>query len=244
MAPNDLRISRKSARCRLETDIRVGGVRAGPVIGVLLMELLFGHLGFELPAGASGFGFALFIFGVGIQAVRFFPRLAGIDLPAEAAKLARERGLGRGRRSGSVGSLPIVRAYRVTGNLVGQAVAQLRVEHHGELRGKALKLRRGDKLLEIEPPDLVDKWEHRCAWRVYGDAQRRRQVGVPPGTEPAAGGPAQLHAPACRPGCGRGPDRLGECMIRPYASYPSSAWARGRGSSASRSSPYPHNLQK
>jgi len=31
-----------------------------------------------------------------ILAVRFFPRIAGIDLPAEAAKLARERGLGRG----------------------------------------------------------------------------------------------------------------------------------------------------
>ncbi|HSO81673.1 MAG TPA: hypothetical protein VLR48_03535, partial [Thiocapsa sp.] len=48
--------------------VRLAGIEAGPVIGVLLVGLGFGHLGFELPAAASAFGFALFIFSVGIQA--------------------------------------------------------------------------------------------------------------------------------------------------------------------------------
>ncbi len=52
----------------LVAKIRIADVPAGPVIGVLLMGLLFGHLGFEAPPGASAFGFALFIFSVGIQA--------------------------------------------------------------------------------------------------------------------------------------------------------------------------------
>ncbi|EXJ12642.1 aspartate:alanine exchanger family transporter [Imhoffiella purpurea] len=261
-------------------DIRIAGVQAGPVIGVLLVGLLFGHLGFSLPAGASSFGFALFIFGVGIQAgptffsafaadgaryialaavvamtalglsialthllglehgfgagllagaltstptlagaqdavnsgiaavpeglsrsqvlenisvgyaityvfgtvgmilaVRFFPRLAGIDLRAEAAKLARERGLGRGRRGGGAGSLPIVRAYRIPDGLVGKTVEQMRSEHSGERRGKALKLRRGDRLQDVTP-DLVAEAGDRVAM-IAGipDHQRLRELG-------------------------------------------------------------------
>jgi len=49
-------------------NIRIAGIQAGPVIGVLVVGLVFGHLGFVAPAGASSFGFALFIFSVGIQA--------------------------------------------------------------------------------------------------------------------------------------------------------------------------------
>lgn len=49
-------------------NIRIAGIEAGPVIGVLLVGLLFGHFGFSAPSGASSFGFALFIFSVGIQA--------------------------------------------------------------------------------------------------------------------------------------------------------------------------------
>ena len=215
----------------LVAKIRIAGVPAGPVIGVLLVGLLFGHLGFSAPPGASSFGFAFFIFSVGIQAgpaffsafaadglryvtlacvvaitavalslvlarlvgleygfsagmlaapsparrpspaprmpsgaawrpcrkrcpqakalenigvgyaityvfgtlgmilvVRLLPRIAGIDLPAEAAKLARERGFGRGRRRGPGGSLPIVRAYRLPADMVGKTVAQVDAE--------------------------------------------------------------------------------------------------------------------
>ena len=49
-------------------NIRIADIEAGPVIGVLLVGLLFGHFGFSAPPGASSFGFALFIFSVGIQA--------------------------------------------------------------------------------------------------------------------------------------------------------------------------------
>ena len=237
-------------------NIRIAGIQAGPVIGVLLVGLVFGHLGFSAPAGASSFGFALFIFSVGIQAgptffsafaadglryvtlafvvagtavaltfgltqlldlehgfsagllagaltstptlagaqdavnsgiaalpdgisaskvlenisvgyaityifgtvgmilaVRFFPRIAGIDLPAEAAQLARERGLKRGRRRGIGGKLPIVRAYRVSERVVGKTVAQVQAEA-GNIQGKVLRVKRGSKLLD-GTPDLV-----------------------------------------------------------------------------------------
>jgi putative transport protein len=237
-------------------NIRIAGIEAGPVIGVLLVGLLFGHLGFSAPPGASGFGFALFIFSVGIQAgptffsafaadgvryvtlafvvattavaltlaltglvgleygfsagmlagaltstptlagaqdavnsglasmpeavsqakalenisvgyaityvfgtvgmilaVRFFPRIAGIDLPAEAAKLAHERGLGRGRRRGLGRSLPIVRAYRLPAEMVGKTVSKVHAEA-GNVPGKILRIKRGSKLLD-SAPDLV-----------------------------------------------------------------------------------------
>lgn len=234
-------------------NIRIAGIQAGPVIGVLLVGLLFGHFGFSAPPGASSFGFALFIFSVGIQAgptffsafaadglryvtlafvvaatavaltlaltrlagleygfsagmlagaltstptlagaqdavssglatmpegvsqakalenisvgyaityifgtvgmilaVSLLPRLAGIDLPAEAATLAKERGLGRGRRRGLGGSLPIVRAYRLPTEMAGKTVGQVNAEA-GNLQGKVLRIKRGSKLLESSP---------------------------------------------------------------------------------------------
>ncbi|MBK5966706.1 hypothetical protein CCR95_22160, partial [Thiocystis minor] len=52
----------------LAGNLRLAGLQAGPVIGVLVVGLFFGHLGFVAPVGAGTFGFALFIFSVGIQA--------------------------------------------------------------------------------------------------------------------------------------------------------------------------------
>ncbi len=240
-------------------DIRIGGIQAGPVIGVLLVGLVFGHFGFSLPAGVATFGFALFIFSVGIEAgptffsafaadgaryvtlagvvgatavglaltvaylvgfepgfkagllagaltstptlagaqdavksglavlpegltasqalenisvgyaitylfgtvgmilaVRFFPRIAGIDLPAEAVKLAKERGLGRSRRFSGATSLPIIRAYAVAADDVGKTVAQALADY-GEITGKVLKVKRGKELLEPTPELVLEK---------------------------------------------------------------------------------------
>ncbi len=242
----------------LAGNIRIAGTQIGPVIGVLLAGLLLGHLGYSAPDGASAFGFALFIFSVGIQAgptffsafladgpkyialalvvaltalalallfsrligldhgfgagllagaltstptlagaqdavnsglatlpegltraevlenisvgyaitylfgtvgmimaVRFFPRIAGIDLAAEAEKLAKERGLGRSRRRGrhSGSSLPIIRSYQVSANAVGKSVQQVYAETR-EQAGKILKIKRGNNLIDVHP-DLV-----------------------------------------------------------------------------------------
>lgn len=239
-------------------NIRIAGIESGPVIGVLLAGLMLGHFGFSAPEGTSAFGFALFIFSVGIQAgptffsafmadgpkyialaiavastalalamlfshlmglehgfgagllagaltstptlagaqdsvnsglaslpadlprekvlenisvgyaityvfgtvgmilaVRFFPRIAGIDLAAEAEMLAKERGLGRNRRRGrsSGPNLPIIRAYEVSRDAVGKTVKQVHAERGGQ-EGKILKLKRGKKLIDIRP-DLV-----------------------------------------------------------------------------------------
>jgi len=49
-------------------NIRVLGISPGPVGGVLLAGLLFGHFGFSMYGGIQTFGFALFIFCVGYQA--------------------------------------------------------------------------------------------------------------------------------------------------------------------------------
>jgi putative transport protein len=49
-------------------NIRVAGISLGSVGGVLLVGLLFGHLGFSMHSGAQTFGFAIFIFCVGYQA--------------------------------------------------------------------------------------------------------------------------------------------------------------------------------
>ncbi len=48
--------------------IRLGPIEFGSTTGVLLMGLLFGHLGFPTQPGAASFGFTIFIFSVGLQA--------------------------------------------------------------------------------------------------------------------------------------------------------------------------------
>lgn len=54
-------------------NIRIGSISVGHVTGVLLAGMLFGHIGVAESPGAASFGFALFIFSVGLQAgPRFF----------------------------------------------------------------------------------------------------------------------------------------------------------------------------
>lgn len=49
-------------------NIKVFSVPVGSTIGVLLIGLCFGHYGLTIPAEVGSFGFALFIFSVGLQA--------------------------------------------------------------------------------------------------------------------------------------------------------------------------------
>jgi putative transport protein len=49
-------------------NIKIFAVPVGPTIGVLLVGLFFGHYGLSMDAGVGSFGFALFIFSVGLQA--------------------------------------------------------------------------------------------------------------------------------------------------------------------------------
>lgn len=48
--------------------IKIGPIELGSTTGVLLVGLLFGHLGLTADATIGSFGFAIFIFAVGIQA--------------------------------------------------------------------------------------------------------------------------------------------------------------------------------
>jgi putative transport protein len=49
-------------------NVRIAGMEVGPTIGVLLVGLVFGHYGLSISPAVGSFGFALFIFSVGIQA--------------------------------------------------------------------------------------------------------------------------------------------------------------------------------
>jgi putative transport protein len=49
-------------------NLRILGTPVGPTIGVLVAGLVFGHFGLSMDLGVSSFGFALFIFSVGIEA--------------------------------------------------------------------------------------------------------------------------------------------------------------------------------
>jgi putative transport protein len=90
-----------------------------------------------------------------ILAIRYFPKLARIDLPVEANRLARERGLTRKRSAGpaDAGNFPVIRAYRVSEQGVGMTMDQVQARSRG-VGAKLLKLRRGKKLLDLTP-DLV-----------------------------------------------------------------------------------------
>jgi putative transport protein len=48
--------------------IKIGGIKAGSTIGVLLAGLVFGHFGFTIDPVIGSIGFSLFIFSVGLQA--------------------------------------------------------------------------------------------------------------------------------------------------------------------------------
>ena len=49
-------------------NVRFGDITVGPTIGVLIAALVFGHYQLTVPAAYGSFGFALFIFSVGLQA--------------------------------------------------------------------------------------------------------------------------------------------------------------------------------
>lgn len=238
--------------------VRIASVAVGPTAGVLLAALLFGHLGYPDIGWAGTFGFALFIFSVGLQAgpsffsvflsdgsryialafvvaatavllavglaaaleldyglnagllagsltstptlagaedavksglaelprgmgaraarrnisigyaityvfgtvglilfIRYLPRIARIDLPAEARKLARERGLDKGRDALDMGDmLPIIRAYRVSSEMIGHTIERLTVETPDGVA--ALRIRRGGKLLDATPKETLE----------------------------------------------------------------------------------------
>ena len=68
-------------------NIRVAGISLGSVGGVLLVGLLFGHLGFSMHAGAQTFGFAIFIFST-LTGVTLFDLRITVVIPQRCSSLA------------------------------------------------------------------------------------------------------------------------------------------------------------
>jgi putative transport protein len=101
-----------------------------------------------------------YIFGTAglIIFVRYFPVIFRIDLPAEARKLAEQRGALREfwQRRQRRRQLPLIRAYRVPegGEIVGKRLEQVVVER--EKRFTPLKVRRGTQILEPDPELVIE----------------------------------------------------------------------------------------
>jgi putative transport protein len=112
--------------------IRFGAFQLGPVAGVLVAGLLFGHLGFETNAAIHSFGFVLFMFAVGYQAgprfiqalkkdgrrylvIAVIVSLSGFALALAAARiLGFEPGMSAGLLAGSLTSTPTLAAADAT----------------------------------------------------------------------------------------------------------------------------------
>jgi len=98
-----------------------------------------------------GVGYAItYLFGtVGlIVGIRFFPKILGIDLPAEAKKLAAERGLLPRKHKRTGKTIPIIRAYEINAesDAVGKTIGEVLASQREGV--KVLKIRRGKEILD------------------------------------------------------------------------------------------------
>ena len=121
--------------------IRFGAFQLGPVAGVLIAGLLFGHLGFESNPAIQSFGFVLFMIAVGYQAgprfiqalkkdgrrylvIAVIVSLTGFGLALGAARiLGFEQGISAGLLAGSLTSTPTLAAADATVQSPGFAIS-------------------------------------------------------------------------------------------------------------------------
>lgn len=113
-----------------------------------------------LPAGVSAeqainnisVGYAItYLFGTAglITFIRYAPTLLRVDLAAEAAALARQRGLHEETDTSGRRDIPVVRAYRMTSAVDGRTVRELQMDRTG--RFTPLGVRRDGVVLKPEP---------------------------------------------------------------------------------------------
>ena len=122
--------------------IRFGSFQLGPVAGVLIAGLLFGHLGFESNPAIQSFGFVLFMFAVGYQAgprfiqalrndgrrylvIAVLVSLSGFGLALAFSRiLGFEPGISAGLLAGSLTSTPTLAAADATVQSAGFAIPE------------------------------------------------------------------------------------------------------------------------
>lgn len=123
----------------------------------------------SIPAGGSadqvvqniGVAYAItYVFGtVGLLAlVKLVPAVLRVDLAAEAAKFARERGFGG--KGGRV-QRPILRAYVLENEaFIGKTLAQISADNlatHGRHKGSLYKIKRGRTMIEPTPETVLER---------------------------------------------------------------------------------------
>jgi putative transport protein len=105
-------------------NLKIGATALGPTVGVLLTALVFGHYGLEVLPQVGAFGFALFIFSVGLDAgpsffsafredalkyitLALIVAVCGFSMALVSAKLLSfEPGFGAGLLAGALTSTP------------------------------------------------------------------------------------------------------------------------------------------
>ncbi len=120
-----------------------------------------------------------YIFGtVGmILFIRYFPILLKIDLPAEARKIARQKGLGKKSTTGeSAESLPIIRAYQVNASTNNDKTLAQRRSDLG-LSITPLRIRRGQQFLEPDADLLLQQGDVISVIASLKDHQEMQKIG-------------------------------------------------------------------
>lgn len=86
--------------------------------------------------------------------IRYLPLILKIDLPAEARKLAKERGLGAKQTlAHAANDIPLIRAYRVPKEAVGKTIAEIRAKRGGS--GVPLSIRRGREIVNLTEDEAL-----------------------------------------------------------------------------------------
>ena len=155
----------------MSAGLLAGALTSTPTLAGAQDALLGGHA--ALPDGMSvdramenvSVGYAItYIFGTMglILLIRYFPTAIGIDLPREAARLARERGfVGSRTPQDAADRAPIIRAYRVADAddavdpVVGKTAEELMISRARSFH--ILRVRRGGQILEATPDLVVEK---------------------------------------------------------------------------------------
>ncbi len=120
-----------------------------------------------------------YVFGtVGLLVlVKLMPAVLKIDLAAEAAKFARERGFG-GRRAAAAVQRPILRAYVVNQEqFIGKTLKQIEAEidAKGERKGTIYKLKRGNELIAVTPETKLERGDRVSAFGTPGEHAKIRE---------------------------------------------------------------------
>lgn len=118
-----------------------------------------------------------YIFGtIGlILFIRYLPVILRIDLPAEARRLAKERGFGHKEvLAHGAEDIPLIRAYRLPEEVEGKSIAEIQATRGR--RGVPLSIRRGGKIIDVDVEDTLQKGDVISVIGSMADHEKNKEV--------------------------------------------------------------------